>query len=107
MIFSSWPDGTLVFDVPRGDATVEWPFWLMGGACRVKTPAGAWIVSFGRPFPDAPSPDHLSIPRATSVLEGVHQQPAEALAKAMIMPEPGLSDTKVGRSIGPKVKAAL
>ncbi|WP_430781845.1 hypothetical protein [Actinoplanes sp. G11-F43] len=100
-------DGTLPIDVARSEATVEWPFWLMGGACRLTTPATTGILSFGRPFPNAPLPEQESVDRALATLEGVHQQPMETLRAAIVIPEEEMTDAKMGRVVGAQVKATL
>ncbi|HWS36437.1 MAG TPA: hypothetical protein VN408_27345 [Actinoplanes sp.] len=99
-------DGTVVFDVAPSDATIEWPWWLLGGS-RVRVPAGTWILTFGRPFPDAPIPDRDSVHRATTALEQIHQRPAADLVHALVPHDPDLSDAKIGRKVGAQVKAAL
>lgn len=58
-------NGTVVFDVAPGEARIQWPWWLLGGS-RIRVPAGAWILAFGRPFPDAPIPDRDAVHRAAA-----------------------------------------
>ncbi|MEV6490017.1 hypothetical protein AB0M20_15540 [Actinoplanes sp. NPDC051633] len=109
-------DEEVSVDVARKQATIEWPFWLAGGGCRLKTPSGAWIVAFGRPFPDAPAPDQEKIEAAATALEGLQAAAGQVsdladlgagVLKDLVGFAQAMTDIRKGRRAAETVKAAL
>jgi len=109
-------DDEMLIDELREDSVFEWPRLLSGTGCRLRTPAGAWIITFGRPFPDAPAPDRDRIEGAAGVLEALHNT-AENLSDLaglsvgvigdLVLLAQSMSDIKKGRRTAHVVKAAL
>jgi hypothetical protein len=109
-------DGATSIDVRRQEIVVEWPRLLGGGACRLRTPGGSWIIAFGRPFPDAPAPDQEKIEQAAEALEALHESAEKvsdwaglgaSVLKDLVVLAQALNDLKKGRRTADVVKAAL
>jgi len=109
-------DGELKLNEGRQDVAFEWPKLLAGGGCRRRAGSQAWIIAFGRPFPDAPAPDREKIEGAASALAAL-SEPAASLSDLaglgvsllgdLVELAQAVADIQKGRRTAEVVKAAL
>ncbi len=109
-------NGELKINEGRRDVAFEWPKLLAGGGCRVRAASQAWIVAFGRPFPDAPAPDREKIEGAAKALAALSERTSGlsdlaglgvgVLADLVELAQ-AVADIRKGRRTAEIVKAAL
>ena len=98
----------------RDETRVEWPRWFMGGAIKLTGPGVKKIVAFGRPFPDAPSPEPAQFESAADALDiavaGLGDGLAGTLAGIggdLIQLVNGINDVKSGKAVGERIRSAI
>ena len=100
---------------PKDEVNITWPRLQGGAGCWLEWPDGKYAICFGKPFPNAPSPDADLLGGAAEALDTVSDLPiglddlltgTEILGNLLGLAA-SIRDIKTGRGTAQDVKAAL
>lgn len=98
----------------RDETKIEWPRLLMGAALKLEGGGTRKVVFFGRPFPDAPSPEPERFKSAAGALDAAAAGLGDSLGALLadiggelITLFNSIQDQKRGRAVGSRIRAIL
>jgi hypothetical protein len=112
--FAFSDESQVLLRLRRDQTTIEWPRLNMGAAIKLESEGMKKVVFFGRPFPDAPSPEPQEFEGAATALGAAKAGLGDSLGGLfadiggdLITLFNSIQDQKRGRAVGNRVRAAI
>lgn len=107
-------ESQMLLRLRRDQTTIEWPRMFMGAALKLEGGGTKKVVFFGRPFPNAPSPEPEKFKNAAGALDAAAAGFGDSLGGLLadiggdlITLFNSIQDQKRGRAVGSRVRALL